>query len=89
MVIESTLWPFEIGNVMITMDKPGDVWLSNKPLPSSRTGQGLSQPLLVGAQLARGYSLPSTGESNSGDFGFHRCSIGFVPMNELQFEGMY
>ena len=31
MVIESTLWPFEIGNVIITMDKPGYVWLSNKP----------------------------------------------------------
>lgn len=65
--VESTLLPFDIGNIMITIDKAWDVWLSNifRQTPAAAPpGQGLSQPLLVGAQLARGCSLPSTGESN-------------------------
>ena len=65
--VESTLLPFDIGNIMITIDKAWDVWLSNifRQTPAAAPpGQGLSQPLLVGAQLARGCSLPSAGESN-------------------------
>lgn len=65
--VESTLLPFDIGNIMITIDKAWDVWLSNifRQTPAAAPpGQGLSQPLLVGAQLARGCSLTSAGESN-------------------------